>query len=84
MSDINKDSLAWIGYSRMAGYFKVNNEQAELGWTPILAEAWMLVAEAIVSEAIRRDRKERSLAEAIAPKPTYGNFQEITRIMGGG
>ena len=72
----------------MCDHFDISTESREMAWEhcaePTVADGWKSAAQAIADEAIKRYRKEQSLAEVIVPKPSYGNFLEITRIMSGG
>jgi len=88
MSDIDKGSLSWIGYSVLCDHFDVSAQQRQVSWgfsaKPSVADGWRLAAEAIASEAIKRYKASINQVDAPPAKPSYGNFLEITRIMSGG
>jgi len=81
--EIDKTSLAWIGYSAMMDHYGVSNEQKETFWIsgtdPKAVSGYAAVAEAISKEAIRRYEADKQLLHDAPPKPRYGGFLEATR-----
>jgi len=85
MSDIDRDSLGWIGYKLLCAHAGLSEGTAQLNWRDLdLRSRWEAAAEAIAREAVDRYKATQVQASEPAPKPSYGNFLEITRIMSGG
>ena len=76
MSAIDRDSLAWIGFSTLWRSLNVAEKEIEHRWLESaipqkMNVVWEAVAEAIAEEAVKRYEAEKKLLhEVVAPKPS--------------
>jgi len=77
VSEIDKNSLAWIGYEALIGFYGWSMTMMESNWE-INEAAWVKVAGVVAEEAIKRYKASLTEPET-PPKPRYANFLEVTR-----